>query len=66
MYIYISINKILDYITKENKDVEFKEFKSVLIAMIKSYNNFSNILDDTKALYENSIGLYYFVWSLKV
>ncbi len=55
MCIYVSINEILDYITKENKDVEFKEFKHILIGMIKSYNNFSNFLKDTKIIFSNSI-----------
>ena len=55
MCIYVSINEILNYITNENKDAEFKEFKPVLIGMIKSYNNFSNFLKDTKKLFSNSI-----------
>ena len=55
MCIYVSINEILDNITNENKDVEFKEFKHILIGMIKSYNNFYNVLKDTKTLFANSI-----------
>ena len=45
MYIYVGIQKIVDYVTNNNKEVEFKEFKPILMQMLEGYTNFSKIFE---------------------
>ena len=45
MYIYVGIKKIVEYVTINNKEVEFKEFKPILMQMLEGYTNFSKIFE---------------------
>ena len=56
MCCYISIKKIIEQITYNFKDVQFKEFKELLVKILSSLSHMTGVLNSAKGLLENEIG----------
>jgi hypothetical protein len=52
---YVSIQKIIENVTENYKNAEFKEFKKLLLKMLSSYSHQKNILISAKNLLANSV-----------
>ena len=55
MCLYVSIKKILSYVTNKYKDVKIKEFKNVLNLMLNSYSNFKSMLNNSRNIIKFTI-----------
>ena len=55
MCCYISIKKIIEQITYNFKDVQFKEFKELLVKILSSLSHMTGVLNSAKGLLENSV-----------
>ena len=55
MCTYVSINRILEVVTDQNKNAGFKEFKDLLIKLLSNYDNLSSILVSARNLLTNLI-----------
>lgn len=55
MCCYISINKVIDQVTDNFKDAEFKEFKLLLVKMLSSLSHMNIVLTSAKHLLSNSV-----------
>lgn len=55
MCCYISINKVIDQVTENFKDAEFKEFKLLLVKMLSSFSHMNIVLTSAKQLLGNSV-----------
>ena len=56
IYSYVGIKSIVEYVTINNKEVEFKEFKPILIQMLYGYTNLYKIFEIERKLIRNSFG----------
>ena len=56
MYSYVGIKSILEYVTINNKEVEFKEFKPILIQMLYGYTNLYKIFEIVRKLINIRVG----------
>ena len=52
---YVSIKRILDVVTEENKNAGFKEFRELLIKIFSNYDNLSNIFVSARRLLTNLV-----------
>ena len=52
---YVSIKHILEVVSEKNKNVGLKEFKDLLMKILSSYSNTTNILDSARNLLSNLI-----------
>ena len=52
---YVSIKRIIEVISEKNKNERFKEFRELLMNILSSYRNFTNILDSARNLLGNLI-----------
>ena len=55
MCLFVSINQIIETVSKKNQNAEFKEFKDLLVKMLRSYGNFSKLLGHTKLILKKHI-----------
>ena len=55
MCLYVSIKKILSYVTANYNDVKIKEFKNVLNLMLNSYSNLKSVLYNSKNIFKFTI-----------
>jgi hypothetical protein len=56
MYSYVGIKSIVEYVTINNKEVEFKEFKPILIQMLYGYTNLYKIFEIVRKLIGVRVG----------
>ena len=52
---FVSVTEILNFVSENNKDAGFKEFRELITKLLGSYSNFTNILYSTRKLLTNSI-----------
>ena len=52
---FVSIKRILEVVSEKNKNAGFKEFKDLLMKILSSYNNTTNILDSARNLLSNLV-----------
>ena len=52
---FVSIKRILEEVNKKNKNAGFKEFRDLLMEILNSYSNLSNILYSAKNLLTNLV-----------
>ena len=52
---FVSIKRILDEVSEKSKNAGFKEFRDLLMEILSSYSNLSNILFSAKNLLTNSV-----------
>ena len=52
---YVSISRIIEVVTKKNKNAGFKEFRELLIKILNNYDNLSNILLSARRLLSNLV-----------
>ena len=45
MYSYVKVTKIMSTLTDENKGIEYKEFKPILIKMLNGFTHSRKILE---------------------
>ena len=55
MFLFVSINQIIETVSEKNQNAEFKEFKDLLVKMLISYGNFSKLLGHTKLILKKHI-----------
>lgn len=55
MCCYVNIKLIIDSVTKEYQEAEFKEFKNLLIKVLRSNDRLTNILRSARTLLSNSV-----------
>ena len=56
MYSYVGIKSIVEYVTINNKEVEFKEFKPILMQMLYGYTNLYKIFEIVRKLIGVRVG----------
>ena len=52
---FVSIKRILEVVCEKNKNAGFKEFRELIIKLLTSYSNLTNILCSARQLLTNSI-----------
>ena len=52
---FVSIKRILEVVSEKSKNAGFKEFKDLLMKILNSYNNTTNILDSARNLLSNLV-----------
>ena len=52
---YVGIQKLISYVTEKQEKAEYKEYKSILEAMLRSNNSFDRVLYSVMAILKNSI-----------
>ena len=52
---YVSIKRILQIVSERNKNAGFKEFRDLLMKILSSYSNLTNILDSARNLLINLV-----------
>ena len=52
---FVSVTEVLNFVSENNKDAGFKEFRELITKLLGSYGNFTNILYSTRKLLTNSI-----------
>ena len=52
---YVSIKRILEVVTEKNKNAGFKEFRELLIKILRNYDNLSNIFISARRLLTNLV-----------
>ena len=55
MISFVGIRRILDEVSKKNKSAGFKEFRTILMEILNSFSNLSNILSSAKNLLSNLV-----------
>ena len=52
---FVDITQILNFVSENNKNAGFKEFRELIMKILSSYSNFTNILYSTRNLLNNAI-----------
>lgn len=68
MSAFVGIKRILEFVSAKNKNAGFKEFKDLLMELLSSYSNFTNILDSARSLLTNLVlenELYFQILNIK-
>ena len=55
MCVFVSINRILDVVSEQNKNAGYKEFKELLMKIVNSYSNLSSLLLSARKLLNNLV-----------
>ena len=55
MCAFVSIKRILEFVSEKNKNAGFKEFRDLLMKILSSYSNLTNILDSARNLLTNLV-----------
>ena len=55
MCLYVSIKKIIEFVTNKNKISEFKDYKELIMKLLKIYSNSTDILFSVKSLFTSLI-----------
>ena len=55
MCVFVSINRILEVVSKQNKNAGYKEFKELLMKIVNSYSNLSSLLFSARKLLNNLV-----------
>ena len=55
MISFVGIKRILDEVSEKNKSAGFKEFRTILMEILNSFSNLSNILSSAKNLLTNLV-----------
>ena len=55
MCLFVNIQNIIETVSKKNENAELKEFKDLLLKMLRTYGNFSKLLGYTKIILEKHI-----------